>query len=50
MTEEELVTDLEKKQENGEISERTAKSFLNLYEFAKDIGDFRLIGFALVAR
>ncbi|MFC7060098.1 hypothetical protein [Halovenus salina] len=43
-SEAELFADLERKEENGEISERTANAFRELYEFAKEIGDEVQIG------
>ncbi|MFC4451146.1 MULTISPECIES: hypothetical protein [Halorussus] len=43
-SEEELLTDLDLKQDTGEISSRTANSFKELYEFAREIGDDVTIG------
>lgn len=38
-SESELFADLDRKQNNGEISERTANTFVELYEFAEELGD-----------
>lgn len=40
----ELFSDLELKRENGEITEETSQAFIDLYEFAKEIGDDVKIG------
>lgn len=43
-TEPELVADVERKQESGDISETTAEAFIDLYEFATEVGDDVEIG------
>jgi hypothetical protein len=43
-TNSELRTDLDHKQAAGEISEQTAEAFLDLYEFAIELGDRVTIG------
>ncbi|KAB1198185.1 MULTISPECIES: hypothetical protein [Haloferax] len=43
-SEAELHRDLDLKQKQGEISEETAQSFRDLYEFAKELGDDVRIG------
>lgn len=43
-SETELFDDLELKQKNGEISDTTADAFIELYEFADEIGDKVTVG------
>lgn len=43
-SESELFADLDRKQQNGDISKKTTEAFIELYEFAKQIGDEVSIG------
>lgn len=43
-SEAELFADLDRKQQNGNISKKTAEAFIELYEFAKELGDEISIG------
>lgn len=43
-SESELFADIDRKQKNGDISKKTADTFTELYEFAKEIGDDVSIG------
>ena len=43
-SESELFADLDRKQQNGEISTTTAEAFTELYEFATELGDDVSIG------
>lgn len=43
-SEDELYEDIERKRENGDISASTADNFIELYEFAIDLGDDVTIG------
>lgn len=43
-SESELFADLQRKQENEEISDTTAEAFIALYEFGKEIGDRVTVG------
>ncbi|WP_144921114.1 hypothetical protein [Halorubrum salsamenti] len=43
-SESELFADIDRKQSHGDISTKTAEAFIELYEFAKEIGDDVSIG------
>lgn len=43
-SESELYADLERKRENGEITDETVETFVDLFEFAREIGDRVKIG------
>lgn len=43
-SESELFEDLDRKRKNGDISNKTAEAFTELYEFAKELGDDVSIG------